>query len=162
VIRLKPTDETQREIDALTRQIERLAALPEDALRPTQEAIRASFAANFASESAGAASWAPLAPRTVRDRERLGYPGEHPILVRSGSYRRSFIDPADDEHYSRVTHEAGRTVIAEGTTDIRAGTLEFGSDRVPARPALIAGDAARQRITDALDRLFATWLEREE
>ena len=162
MIRLKATDEAQREIDSLTRQIERLAALPADALRPTQEAIRASFAANFFNESAGAAPWAPLAPRTVAERERLGYPGEHPILVRSGQYRHSFIDPDDDDHYSRVSSEGGRTVIAEGTTDIRAGTLEFGSDRVPARPALLPSDAGRQRITEALDRLFATWLDRED
>lgn len=162
MIRLRPTENSRRDFADFAQQIEGLAKLPDDALRPVQEAIRASFAANFAAESAGATPWAPLAPRTVADRERLGYPGEHPILVRSGQYRRSFIDPADDEHYSRVTTEGGRTVIAEGTTDIRAGTLEFGSDRVPARPALIPGDAARQRIGAALDRLFATWLEKEE
>lgn len=41
----------------------------------------------FATEGFG--KWAPLAPRTVEERIALGYGGEHPILVRTGSLRDS-------------------------------------------------------------------------
>ena len=49
------------------------------------DAIRADFhaveARRFADEGPG---WAPLAPSTVLERQRLGYGGEHPILHRTG------------------------------------------------------------------------------
>jgi len=162
VIILKPSAESERAARAFVRQVEQLDAMPEEALRPAQAAIRATFAANFASESAGGAQWAPLAPRTVAERIRLGYPGERPILVRSGSYRRTFTEPDDPDHYGEIERRSGRTVIEEGTRDIRAGTLEFGSDRVPARPVMQPGEAGREHIGAVLDRIFDTWLEKDE
>jgi phage gpG-like protein len=52
--------------------------------------VRASQAA-FAGEKppGGLVGWAPLAQRTVRERERAGFPGTRPILRRSGNLANS-------------------------------------------------------------------------
>lgn len=52
--------------------------------------VRASQNA-FAAEKppGGLVSWAPLQERTVRERQRAGYPGERPILRRTGNLANS-------------------------------------------------------------------------
>lgn len=46
------------------------------------------FDKNFLSEGGEVGGWASLADATVRERERKGFGGEHPILVRYGDLRR--------------------------------------------------------------------------
>lgn len=60
--------------------------------------FRSITARAFATEGASTASgpWAPLTPRTVADRRRQGYPGEHPILQRSSALRRSLTELTGD------------------------------------------------------------------
>jgi phage gpG-like protein len=52
----------------------------------------------FASEGASTASgqWAPLKPATIADRERQGFPGEHPILQRTRTLMRSLTEETSD------------------------------------------------------------------
>ena len=40
--------------------------------------------------------WAPLAPATVKDRQKKGYGGPHPMLVREGTLRESFREGGAD------------------------------------------------------------------
>lgn len=52
---------------------------------PAYEYLSQRVEARFASEGdAASGDWPPLAAFTVRQRERLGYGGEHPINVRTG------------------------------------------------------------------------------
>jgi phage gpG-like protein len=45
---------------------------------------------NFDKEGEWVGGWQPLKPATVQQRKRLGFGGEHPILHRTGAYKRSF------------------------------------------------------------------------
>lgn len=42
---------------------------------------------NFRSESSAGDAWAPLQPKTVEQRERKGFGGEHPILNRTSALK---------------------------------------------------------------------------
>lgn len=50
------------------------------------------YAKRFETEMGRDEGWAELAPSTVMDRIRKGYPGEHPILVRTGELKKSYTE----------------------------------------------------------------------
>lgn len=160
MIRLTPTPQTREEIDELLRRVEELARPRADAVRPLQEGIRAGFAVNFASEGRGAgAPWAQLALFTMRERRRLGYPPDHPILVRSGSYRDSFTDETHPRHVSEWDAAGGVWRIVEGSSDPRAEELEYGRWNMPARPVTILGAAGEARLDEIARFMFDQWFE---
>ena len=161
MIRLIPTERSRQEAREFVSLAEELANPGADAIRPIQDAIRATFAANFANERGDDRSWAPLALRTIKERIRLGYGGAHPILIRSGEYRRSFVEADDPQHVSQSEIAGGKWRIEEGSSDKRAGTLEFGSDNVPPRPVTLPGRAGEERIADVIEYLFDRWFEEE-
>ena len=103
MIRFVPTPESRRQLDEFLDRLEniprRMAAQDE----PIRAAIRRGFLLNFERESAGnGPGWAALAEATNDERQRLGYPREHPILVRSGSYKASFVDANAEGHVEAV------------------------------------------------------------
>ena len=159
MIRLTASAETRRHVAEFLQQVDALSQPPADALRPLQQVIRATFAANFASESGDGQKWAALAPMTVREREKLGYPGEHPILVRSGDYRRSFIESEHPQHYSESEIAGGVWRVEEGSTDPRGDQLEYGDFRTPPRPVTRPGARGEGEIAAVLDQLFGDWFE---
>lgn len=123
------------------------------------KAIREQYAAQFASEGGrSGAPWAQLRPRTVRDRMRQGYPGRHPILVRSGGYKDSWIERYDRAHFSQLNVTAHGWEYGEGSTDFRAAWMEHGTRYMVARPvrtALMRGNIA---IIRALEMIYdAKW-----
>lgn len=160
--RLIPTEKSKREARRFVELAEELARPPAEAIRPIQDAIRASFAANFARESGDDQKWPALALRTIRERIRLGYPGDHPILVRSGEYRRSFLEADDPAHFSRSDTAGGVWQIEEGSTDKRAGTLEYGRGPVPPRPVTLPGRSGEDRIDTVIRDLFDRWFEEDQ
>jgi len=162
MIRFIPTERSKREARRFVELAEELGNPGADATRPIQDVIRATFAANFARESGNDQKWPALALRTIRERIRLGYPGDHPILVRSGDYRRSFIEGDDPNHYSRIETAGGTWQIEEGSTDKRAGTLEFGRGPVPPRPVTLPGRSGEERIATVINDLFARWFEEDQ
>lgn len=158
MIRLIADDRTRREITAFLRLADELASPTADAIRPVQETIRAAF--DFAFEREGsAAAWAPLAPFTQRERRRLGYPPQHPILQRSGDYRRSFTEEGHPAHVSEWSAAAGIWQITEGSADDRAQELEQGRWNMPARPVTDLGEQGENLIAVTLEHLFDTWFE---
>lgn len=159
MICLLPTEASRRNLDRFLDLADALSAPTREDMQPIQEVIRVNFAANFASESGDDARWAPLALRTIRERISLGYPGNHPILIRSGEYRRSFVEGDHPRHFSRAEAAGGRWLIEEGSTDKRAGTLEFGYGPVPPRPVTLPGKRGEQRIETVIDLVFGEWFE---
>jgi len=159
MIRLTPTEASRRDLDRFLDLADALSAPTREDMQPIQDVIRANFAANFAGEVGDDARWAPLAPRTVRERIARGYPGTHPILERSGEYRRSFVEGDHPQHYSRAEAAGGRWLIEEGSTDERADRLEFGDYRTPARPVTLPGKRGEQRIETVIDLIFGEWFE---
>lgn len=158
MIRLIADDRTRREIADFLRLADDLAAPPVEAVRPVQETIRAAFDFAFEREG-GAEPWAPLAPYTQRERRRLGYPPQHPILQRTGSYRRSFSEEGDANHISEWEVAGGVWRIAEGSADERAQELEEGRWNMPARPVTDLGEAGENLIAVTLEQMFDAWFE---
>lgn len=159
MIRLTPTEASRRDLDRFLDLADALSAPTREDMQPIQDVIRANFAANFAGEVGDDARWAPLAPRTIRERIARGYPGTHPILERSGEYRRSFVEGDHPQHYSSAAAAGGRWLIEEGSTDERGDRLEFGDYRTPARPVTLPGKRGEGRIEIVIDQVFGDWFE---
>jgi len=105
-------------------------------------------------------SWDDLALSTQRERSRLGYDPEHPILVREGTYRESFID--FDSPYYAVEHEASSPhsyVHRIGTSNPLFPFHELAS-RISPRPATPLGDVnVYYMIVEEIQEYLATLLK---
>ena len=159
MIRLVPDAESKRQLDEFLDRLEHIPRRMAEQDEPIREAIRRGFALNFDRESAGnGPRWAPLSEATNDERERLGYPREHPILVRSGRDKASFVDPTADGHVEAQGVSDIALLIEEGSGDIRVGTLELGWVNIPPRPVLglnfVAEDEIGDEISAVLDRLL--------
>lgn len=100
--------------------------------------------------------WQFLAPRTVAEREKLGYPGEHPILVREGILKASL----SEKDARGNIYEVERNFMRVGSVlEVRGWNLamihQFGTDRIPARP-IIGLDIGNLRRN--LSRIWEMWL----
>ena len=91
------------------------------------------FEYNFQTESSEEGPWQELAARTKEEREELGFPREHPILERTGSYRASWIKRGHPNHLEvEVPIRASNTLaLFVGSKDPRVGPLSGGFE--PAR-----------------------------
>lgn len=158
VFRVTIGDDAPRNTRGLDRVFDGMGATIDDLPRILESAvptIREAHAAVFTSEgAAGRGSWQALAPRTVRERVRLGYPGSNPILVRTGALRDHVLStPA-------VVSRKGNTVelrIAparevDGVPKYRALARGFGA--IPARPMVALGPSAAARVTSTIVRAF--------
>lgn len=161
-LRLTATSATETEIRRLLAGLRKLIAPGADEMQPIRDEIHAGFAVNFDTESAAGAPWAPLAESTVAERIALGYPGDHPILVRSGQYAESWINQDHADHGSEIEGEQGIWYIAEGSNDPRAPALEYGAGRMPARPVANLSEAAADGIAGAVERVIAGLLIGQE
>ena len=97
-------------------------------------ALLQDFATNFAEEGGvfgklAWAQWQPLRPATVQDRIRKGFPGEHPILVRTGDLMTSTTVRGAPNN----VFEVGPNSLVLGTTDVKAKYHQFGTRNMPAR-----------------------------
>lgn len=160
MISLEPTAESLHDLNEFLQRLTDLGDPPPHAVESVQDAIRAGFAQVFASEgAAGEAPWAQLAEATQRERQRLGFPPAHPILVRTGDYRASFTDAGHADHISEWSAGAGVWRIAEGSSHPLAQFHELGTSRMPARPATRLGAQLEAQIGAALDQLFLEWFK---
>lgn len=120
------------ELVALERAVSELSGMTND-FRPewpaVTKAISRAIASRFRQEGPG---WAPLAKSTQRDRLRKGYGAAHPILVREGDLRRSFLDGS-------VQMYAPTQMSYESPSEI-APHLHWGAPKanIPARPIVVA------------------------
>lgn len=100
--------------------------------------IRGRAAARFTGEGDDVTgAWAPLSSSTVRIRENLGFPGEHPINRRTGE-----LEDLLTEHRSLVVAiGGGASLVAPGSqpTGELADKLrraQAGDEKAPPRPVL--------------------------
>lgn len=142
--------------------IARRASRPSSAeQRPVEQSIRSQFARNFAREGSDAGAWAPLAPFTVAQRLALGFPGPHPILVRTGRYRRSYTQSGSGNALLEFSPTAGGWEMVVGSDDERAAELEFGTDRIPPRPVTLLDGQQENAVLDAVDHMFDAIVRQE-
>lgn len=127
------------------------------------DAVRLGFQENFSGEKEGDGSkWQPLAPRTQAQRHYLGFAQQHPILVRTGSYRASFVQRNGPDHIEELTTTGDGWELVVGSRDRRAGLLEYGGNTVinghvvyvPPRPVRFLSEQAEQRITSTLEYML--------
>lgn len=154
-IRLETTPELRREVERLASFFERLSRPTEREKARVGAAIRLGFEENFATESAGGIPWPRLAESTARERRRLGFGPYHPILVRTGDYRKSFVWPGDADHVSEDGYMARGWFVEEGSRDYRVQWHEEGTRYMPARSVLEIGARGERRIGVTLDDIFA-------
>lgn len=159
MLTLHATPEAKAAWDEMVHLVERLMRPTEEDVRPIQETVRTGFAINFAREAGDDAPWAPLARFTVEERRRLGFPGEHPILYRTGSYHDSFVDDEHPLHVSEFLSQGGLWVMEEGSRDERAEELEFGRFDMPPRPVSILGESGEARLDMVVEMLFGEWFD---
>lgn len=99
----------------------------------------------------GIPPWAFLALPTVKQRIRLGFPGTHPILVRTGELRASLITRGHPHGIEVIQQRGGNVTIVLGTTDPRFGVLHAGykDKSIPARPMIPEGAFMQDLMTRA-------------
>lgn len=126
------------------------------------DAVRLGFQENFSGEKAGdGGSWKPLAPITQAKRAWLGYASQHPILVRTGSYRASFVQRGGVDHIEEFTTTGDGWQLVTGSRSDRH-ILEFGGSTtidghvvdIPPRPVRFLSEQAEQRITSTLEYML--------
>lgn len=157
MLRFVPTAESQAALERFLESIERLAAAPAEEFEVARQAIRHGFQMNFLGEGSAGGPWDDLAPYTVEQRELLGFPGEHPILVRTGDYEQSFVDPGHPDHVSELDRYDGYVELLEGTAHPYVETHEYGREgdpRVPARPVLLLEPVSEDALGAELDAVF--------
>lgn len=139
-----------RIFDAFGATIDDLPKILEDSVPAIREAHRQVFATEGA---AGRGSWPSLAPSTLRERARLGFP-PGPIHVRTGALREHVLSAP-----AKITRR-GDTVELRIRPDDNVGgvpkyrALALGTDRIPSRPMVAVGPQAATRITSAIQRAF--------
>jgi hypothetical protein len=118
--------------------------------------IRLRFKRNFEAEGFPE-KWRPLAPRTVEQRRKLGFAGEHPILQRTRALKRSVVEQAHPYNLTKVEVKPrkGTVTLTLGSTDPRFGLLHGGGTTptggvVPARPMVVLGEADLPGLDNAL------------
>ena len=125
------------------------------------ENIVAYVIASVFEEEGSQNDWAPLAPYTQRERTRLGYGAEHPILVREGVYRGAFVDSNSPFYVSENVSIGESSFIQRiGTTNPLFPWHEKSTRYMPARPATPVGDEfVFEVIVEELNEYLTSLLE---
>lgn len=87
------------------------------------------WAHNYRSEGGMVGGWTQLAQSTVEDRQRQGFGGAHPILIRQGSlYAMStlFFMQGQQGSSSAWSSYGGRSIRTSASLDITQGTATLG------------------------------------
>lgn len=159
MIKFVPSPENSIVWNDLNQFIQNVERPSKKKIKRVADAIRWGFAENFADERAGdLGNWEPLASRTIDERISQGYPGENPILVRSGDYKESFTNQSDPDHVELLEYSSDGWDLFVGSQDERVDILEDGgwngAGFVPPRPVLYLGADQQQLLARALDEFF--------
>jgi len=143
-------------LDGLRKRVEDLPdLLVEMGMFCAENLLSATFAGEGANPVTGTPVWHPLAERTVEERVAQGFPGEHPILFRTGEMWRSLALRGYPSHVAeKDTLGPGRVVGRIGTTDEKFEWHQTGED--PGNPYL-----PKRMIwpEDEYERRFMVYLE---
>jgi hypothetical protein len=96
--------------------------------------------------------WALLAPSTIEARARAGFPPEHPILERTGAFRRAFVvEGATGNIMEEINLGASRKIIRFGISDPRFLWHQLGTRFMPARPIVPETPAEQQKLCQQVE-----------
>lgn len=144
------TLQTNAKFDDLEQLIDKISRPGNGQTRMIADGIRQQFQANFTRQGSGSGNWAPLAPSTVEQRRRFGFAGNRPILVRSGSYRDSFVGRGSD-NYENIQTTGFGLIIDVGSDDRRGPWLERGTSKMPARSVTLLDDGQSNQLADLVE-----------
>lgn len=144
------TLQTNAKFDDLERLIDKISRPGNGQTRMISDGIRQRFQENFTRQASGVGNWAPLRPATVIDRQRKGYAGNRPILVRTGALRKSFVERGGD-NYERIWQSPLGLTVEVGSDDPRAIFHERGTANMAARPVTLLDDAQDDGLFRLLD-----------
>ena len=86
----------------------------------------------------------------MEQRRRFGFAGNRPILVRSGSYRDSFVGRGSD-NYENIQTTGFGLIIDVGSDDRRGPWLERGTSKMPARSVTLLDDGQSNQLADLVE-----------
>jgi len=113
-------------------------------LRQASKFILADVEANFVSEGGLVGGWQPLAPATAIGRARAGFGGEHPILQKTGSLRRSF--------YPRVSKK--KAIIRSRSPYFAYHQSLKPRTKIPRRAMLVLTERTKQNIVQSFNQFL--------
>lgn len=121
---LKPTEESKARLDHVILGLaERIPIMAGAVTYTAEDVFIEEVKETFAAEGLHGTNWDELAPFTQDEREELGFPREHPILVRTGLLRANLTTDAVVERDDPGT---GNASLKIGTTDERFEELQMG------------------------------------
>jgi hypothetical protein len=128
------------------------------------------FDKNFATEGGEVGGWADLAEQTVRERERKGFGGAHPILIRYGHLREvtatSLMDADGSRTFTKMDNDGNSINVSlksrNGVLNVSAGgekaVNQFAGDNRPARPYWFVNGhvqaEARKHVVEQLTKMI--------
>jgi len=158
MLKIVPSPQSENAWSDLERSFASLTKPSRSDLQGVRTMILGGFAESFVEEASAGSPWDQLAPMTADERIFEGYDPYHPILVRTGAYRRSFTDAGAFTHISEMDTGADGFTIYEGSADERVDDLEYGTDRIPPRPVMILSREAERAVGDELDAMIERML----
>jgi hypothetical protein len=155
---LRPSAQSTQQFFQTIESIQQLTTPPAPLVSAIQQAICEEFERNFTSEADAGLSWPRLSEVTIRIRLAQGF-GAGPILVRTGDYKRSWVDPTHPAHVHELRQSSSHWSVEEGSEHAFTAKHELGEGKTPARPArnvTVAGEERISRVIDAgLRRILA-------
>ena len=119
--------------------------------KPWDWRLRRNVERHFRGEGTHKGGWASLAASTQIQRARMGYPSDHPILVRTGDLKRSLISRSHSKHILT----ANRKFIEFGSEIPYALWHQTGTDRpMPARKMLLISAKDLSRMVEDARRFI--------
>jgi hypothetical protein len=123
--------------------------------RTIGDAIRAEYQSNFNRQRSGAGAWPRLAPSTVADRIRNGFPGQRPILIRTGDLLSGYTDAGHGDHHEEMTQTGLGPRFEAGNKGRIAIFHARGTSRMPARPVAIFDSQSENRLFQQIERALS-------
>lgn len=126
------------------------------------EIMRSSFQQNFSKEGRPT-KWAPLSEKAINIRTSEGFPGEHPILVRTGNMMDEMTNMLGE-----IKSSAGSHSMSWGINQLRADSAKklkahetgelLSGKKIPKRPVLIMQKEDMNNLSSSLEKFLMSQL----
>jgi len=113
-------------------------------LKKASKFILADVEQNFVSEGGLVGGWQPLALSTALGRARQGFGGEHPILQRTGSLRRSF----------KADVSARKAIVTSVSPYFPYHQSRMPRTKLPRRAMLVLTERTKQNIVQSFNQFL--------
>ena len=113
-------------------------------LRAASRMILEDVERNFQTEGGLVGGWQALSPSTVKGRERAGFGGAHPILQRTGAFRKSFYSFVDEK----------KAIISSKSPYFVYHQSRLPRQKIPRRATLVLVERTKQNIVEEFHKFL--------